>query len=83
LTLESGGWNWHVCLWPRGDLNFLRQGRLRVPRSRAYGVDVVVRRKRLERVYEGVTAEGGMRRGLCEKLIALNEIGLIGNSVFG
>jgi hypothetical protein len=66
-----------------GDLNFLRQGRLGIPRSRAYGVDVVVRMTRFKRVYEGITAEGGVRRGLGEKLIALSEIGLIGHSVFG
>jgi hypothetical protein len=46
-------------------------------------VDVVVRRARLERVYEGVTDEGGVRRRLGEKLISLSEIGLIENSVFG
>jgi hypothetical protein len=42
-----------------------------------------VRRARLERVYEGVTAEGGVRRGLGVKLITLSEIGLIGNNIFG
>jgi hypothetical protein len=45
-------------------------------------MDVMVQRARLERVYEGVTAEGGVQRGLGEKLIALNEIGLIRNSIF-
>jgi hypothetical protein len=45
-------------------------------------MDVMVRRARLERVYEGLTAEGGVRRGLGEKLIALSEIGLIRNSIF-
>jgi hypothetical protein len=48
-----------------------------------YGVDVMVRRARLERVNEGVTAKGGVRRGLGEKLIAFSEIGLVGNSIFG
>jgi hypothetical protein len=70
-------------LWPWGDLNFLRQGRLGIPRSRAYGVNVMVRRAKLKRVNEGVTTEGSVRRGLGEKLIAFSEIGLIGNNIFG
>jgi hypothetical protein len=37
-------------------------------------MNVMVRRARLERIYEGVTAEVGMRRGLGEKLIAFSEI---------
>jgi hypothetical protein len=43
----------------------------------------MVPRAKLERVNEGVTAEGGVRRGLGEKLITFSEIGLIGNSIFG
>jgi hypothetical protein len=31
-----------------------------------YGVNVMVRRTRLERIDEGITAEGGVRRGLGE-----------------
>jgi hypothetical protein len=83
LTQESREWDWPVCLWPWGDMSFLRQGRLGIPRSCVYGVDVMVRRARLERVNEGVTAKGGVRRGLGEKLIAFSEIGLVGNSIFG
>jgi hypothetical protein len=83
LTQESREWDWPVCLWPWGDLNLLRQGRLGIPRSCAYGVDVVVRRARLKRVNEEVTAKGGVRRGLGEKLIAFSEIGLIGTVYSG
>jgi hypothetical protein len=43
----------------------------------------MVRRTRLERVNEGVTAEGGVRRGLGEKLVAFCEYGLVGHSILG
>jgi hypothetical protein len=43
----------------------------------------MVRRAKLERVNEGVTAKSGVRRGLGEKLIAFSEIGLIRSSIFG
>jgi hypothetical protein len=56
---------------------------LGIPRPRAYVMNVMVRRTRLERVYEGVTAEGGVRRGLGEKLVAFYEIGLVGYSILG
>jgi hypothetical protein len=62
-------------------MNFLRQGRLGIPRSRANGMNVMARRAKLERICERVTAEGGVRRGLGEKLSAFSEIGLIGNSI--
>jgi hypothetical protein len=81
LARESGEWDWPVCLWPRGDLNFLRQGRLRIPRPCANGMNVLMRRTRLERVDERVTAEGSVRRGLGEKLSAFSEIRLIGDSI--
>jgi hypothetical protein len=70
-------------LWPWGDLNFLRQGRLRIPRPRANGMNILMRRTGLERVDERVTTEGSVRRGLGEKLSALSEIGLIGDSILG
>jgi hypothetical protein len=41
----------------------------------------MVRRTRLERVNERVTTEGGVRRGLGEKLIAFCEIGLVGYNI--
>jgi hypothetical protein len=44
-------------------------------------MNVMVRRTRLERVYEGVTTKGGVRRGLGEKLVAFCEIGLVGYSI--
>jgi hypothetical protein len=46
-------------------------------------MNVLMRTARLERVYERVTAEGGVRRGLGEKLSALSEVGLIGDSILG
>jgi hypothetical protein len=46
-------------------------------------MNVLMRRTRLERVDEGVTAESSVRRGLGEKLSALSEIGLIGDSILG
>jgi hypothetical protein len=46
-------------------------------------MNVMVRRTRLERVDEGITAEGGVRRGLGEKLIVLCEYGLVGYSILG
>jgi hypothetical protein len=46
-------------------------------------MNVLMRRTRLERVDERVTAEGSVRRGLGEKLNALSEIGLIGDSILG
>jgi hypothetical protein len=64
-------------------LNFLRQRRLGIPRPRAYGVNVMVRRTRLERVNERVTAEGGVQRGLDEKLVAFCESRLLGYSILG
>jgi hypothetical protein len=48
-----------------------------------YGVNVMVRRTILGRVKEGVTAEGGVRRGLGEKLVAFCEYGLVGCSILG
>jgi hypothetical protein len=44
-------------------------------------MNVMVRRAKLERICERVMAEGGVRRGLGEKLSAFSEIGLIGNSI--
>jgi hypothetical protein len=42
-----------------------------------------MRRARLERICERVTAESGVRRGLGEKLSAFSEVGLIGDSILG
>jgi hypothetical protein len=64
-------------------MNFLRQGGFGIPRSRANGMNVLVRRTRLERAHEGVATESGVQRGLGEKLSALIEVGLVGNSVLG
>jgi hypothetical protein len=41
----------------------------------------MVRMTKLERVNERIMAEGGVRKGLGEKLIAFCEIGLVGYSV--
>jgi hypothetical protein len=43
----------------------------------------MVQRTRLKRVNERITAEGGVRRGLGEKLVALYETGMVGHSVLG
>jgi hypothetical protein len=66
-----------------GNLNFLRQGRLGIPRPREYGVNVMLRRTRLERVSVGIKTEGGVRRGLSKRHVAFREYGLVGHSLLG
>jgi hypothetical protein len=46
-------------------------------------MNILMRRTGLERVDERVMAEGSVQRGLGEKLSALSEIGLIGDSILG
>jgi hypothetical protein len=46
-------------------------------------MNILMRRTRLERAHEEIAAESGVRRGLDEKLSALIEVGLVGNSVLG
>jgi hypothetical protein len=45
-------------------------------------MNILVRRAWLKRAHEGVATKGGVRRGLGEKLSALIEVRLAGNSVF-
>jgi hypothetical protein len=58
-------WACKIVAW--SDLDFLRQRRFRVPRSRAEGMNIVVRWDRLKRVDARIAAESGVPRG-CVKV---------------